>query len=163
MRKSLPTILSVGLLFGALAPSVSAGSTEITQQESTISSNQVVPQASLQFSNDATQETLSAAGIIKTFTFTNLANEVASAPFQINGSGDVNISVHQRTADSKYSPVIQYTLQSSDYSQSIFINGTFTNTNTIRTFTNVPEGTYKIVITNYGGASNVFGDGRLYR
>lgn len=113
------------------------------------------------FSSSAGAET-----IYKTFTFTNLVSDVTGGPFQITGSGDVTLSVHQRTADPAYNPLVQYILYQdtvNGYSQSIFVSGTFTDTNTIRTFTNVPAGSYKIKIVNYGGASNVYGDGRIYR
>ncbi|QZN77389.1 hypothetical protein [Paenibacillus sp. DR312] len=150
MKKTIISILSICMLVTSFTSGVRAEPVQHEPKEN----NEITYIAATQ-------------NIIKTFSFPNLVSDVTSSPFNVSGSGDIQMSVHQRTANPAHNPLVKYTLKSNksdnSYEQSIYVSGTFTDTTTIRTFTNVPSGEYRIKIENYGGASNLYGDGRLYR
>lgn len=133
--------------------------TAVISASSSAYANPDVQQSSVQNDLNSFKAVTAAAQQTLSFSF-DLQNFKNSEYFTTSG-GSIPITVVQWTNDPKGSPVMEYRLVhkfGTKPSQSVFINGTFTNVNTTRTFTGVEPGEYYILINNLGSYS-VAGNG----
>jgi hypothetical protein len=112
-----------------------------------------------------TASSFSTLAVIKDYTLNGITNYKEVSPIYINKTGNVTLSLVQWPEDDRYNPNIGYQLVATNAdaqtTQEIFVTGTFIGSNnTIRTFTNVHYGSYKLVIKNYG-VSALYGNGTL--
>ncbi|GGI99292.1 hypothetical protein [Paenibacillus hunanensis] len=126
--------------------------------------NQTLPAQENNYTSSLAAEQLQAARATLTFRWSGLQNRVASSSFKTSG-GDLPITIVQWTDDPAGSPVMGYQLVNDSGFEipgfnPIFVNGTFKANNTIRTFTNVPAGTYRVRVINYGSYA-VSGNGNI--
>lgn len=136
--------------------------TAVVSASSSAYANSDAQQSSVQNELNSFKAATAAAQQTKAFTFNKVQNELEAGTFTTSG-GSIPLTVVQWTDDSNGSPVVEYRLKQQKWlgkTYSITVNGTFTNVNTTRTFTNVDPGEYKLMVYNVGSYS-VSGNGNL--
>ncbi|MEK4372349.1 MULTISPECIES: hypothetical protein [Paenibacillus] len=165
MRKIITTFLSIGFLVSSISSAASA-EIDVNKQHKNENENISNIQVDTKVNNrTSSNSTVSLAQSMVYSTSFSLTSVYESSWFQVSNTGEVSIWIHQKTVDPKYNPLVQYKLIGSGangFEQSIYVSGTFTDQNTIRSFNNIPAGTYRIQVINYGGVSKIQGDLRLY-